>query len=77
MLYPTSLSLAVEDGGWDQGLAGLLCQNLSALLFLHWEQCEGFQAEIWLGFLLQELAGRVPGRSVPLGRAACPVNPLE
>lgn len=76
MFYSTSLSLAVEDGGWDQGLAGLLCPNLSALLFLHWEQCKGFQAEIWLGFLPGELVGRVPGRSVPLGRTACPLNPL-
>lgn len=76
MLYPTSLSLAVQDGDWDQGLAGLLCQNLSALLFLHWEQCKGFQAEIWLRFLLGELVRRVPVWSVPLGRPACPVNPL-
>lgn len=66
------------SGGWrlGQGLAGLLCQNLSALLFLCWKECKGFQVEIWLGFLLRELAGRMPGRSVPLGRTACPVNPL-
>lgn len=51
VLYPVSLSLAVEDGGWDQGLASLFCLNLSALLFFHWEQCKRFQVEVWLGFL--------------------------
>lgn len=74
--YPISFSLAVEDGCWSQGLAGLFCQNLCALLLLQWEQCKGFQVEIWLGFLLRELVGRVPGRSVPPGRTTCPVSPL-
>lgn len=66
------------SGRWMlvSGLGWFVCQNLSALLLLQWEQCKGFQVEIWLGFLLRELVGRVPGRSVPPGRTTCPVSPL-
>lgn len=63
VLHPSSPS--VEDGGCDQGLAALLCQDIQCLYFLVRSRVKLSRPEL-LRFLLREVSGKEPGRSLRL-----------